>query len=125
MNAKRILLCEDDPILAIDLSAQIAALGHVVLGPVANAQAAFDIADRDQIDAAVIDLHLADGRSGPAIARDMHARGKPILLCSGRALAPEELKDLKHIYMGKPFGQDALAACHDSMFAALAGAVAA
>ncbi|MDE2361721.1 MAG: response regulator [Hyphomicrobiales bacterium] len=125
MSGRIILLCEDDPVIAFDLSSQIAARGDTVLGPVSSAEAALELADRHRLDGAVIDLNLADGRSGPAIAREMHGRGTPILLCSGLSLAPEELKDIKHIYVRKPFGQDALADCLDSMFATRAGAVAA
>ena len=125
MSGRTILLCEDDPVIASDLSSQIAERGDIGLGPVASAEAAFELADSHRLDGAVIDLNLSDGRSGPAIAREMHGRGVPVLLCSGLALAPDEMKDIKHIYVRKPFGQEALAACLDSMFATRAGAVAA
>ena len=72
--------------------------GHCVVGPVSDALSALDMAERHNVEAAIIDLNLSDGRSGLAIAREMHGRGISVILCSGDVIAPAELKDIKHIY---------------------------
>ena len=117
MMTRKILVCEDDPVLSMDMAAQIAALGHRPLGPVSNAAAALDVADMEKPDAAFIDLNLADGRSGLAIAREMHGRGVPVILCSGDTLAPLELRDIKHVYIVKPLVEGLLASCLAGIFA--------
>ena len=117
MTGRRILVCEDDPILALDMAAQIAALGHTALGPASTASAALDMAETGRIDAAFVDLNLADGRSGLAIAREMHGRGVPVILCSGDTLAPRELRDIKHVFVTKPLVDGIMASCLEGVFA--------
>jgi CheY-like chemotaxis protein len=109
--ARRVLVCEDDAILAIDVCAQLTADGHCVVGPVSDALSALDMAERHNLEAAIIDLNLSDGRSGLAIAREMHGRGIPVILCSGDVIAPAELKDIKHIFVSKPLSEGLLSFC--------------
>ena len=116
MTSKNILLCEDDPMIALGLGMQIESLGHRVLGPVGDAVGALEIASCQTIDAALIDLNLSDGRSGVAIAREMHGRGVPVILSSGDTLAPMELRDIKHIFIPKPINEELLSSCLEALF---------
>ena len=125
MTSRQILVCEDDVVIAVNLCMQIEALGHIVLGPVANAIDALQIADSHVIDAAVIDLNLADGRSGLAIARERYGRGIPVILSSGDTLAPMELRDIKHIFVPKPIDEGLLSSCLAGLFSAPVDTIAA
>lgn len=116
MTPRKVLVCEDDPIIALDLVSQLEALGHLPRGPVADAVSALEIVNADCIDAAIVDLNLADGRSGLAIAREMHDRGIPVILCSGDVLGPMELRDIKHIFVTKPVVEGLLSSCLAGLF---------
>ena len=111
MKSHRILVCEDDTLLALDLVSRIEAMGHSALGPAATASDALDLADAGMVDAAIVDLNLADGRSGLALAREMRGRGVPVIVCSGDVLAPSELPDLRHVFVRKPIVERALETC--------------
>lgn len=115
MNPHRILVCEDDPLLAMDMAARIEAMGHVVLGPVGNAADALDLADAGGVDASVVDLNLLDGRSGLALARELQGRGVPVAICSGGELAPTELRDMRHVFVRKPLAPHVLETCVDGV----------
>lgn len=115
MKARRILICEDDPFLALDMAARVERMGHVALGPVANASDALDLADAGPVDAALVDINPADGRSGLALAREMYGRAVPICVCSAGVLAPTELRDMRHVFVRKPFDGNARETCIDGI----------
>nr|WP_200985191.1 response regulator [Rhizobium rhizogenes]QCL10024.1 response regulator [Rhizobium rhizogenes] len=64
---KRVLIVEDDPLIAIDLQHVIHELGYVTSG-IANS---FDSARRlaPHSDLALVDVHLTDGATGPRIGQ--------------------------------------------------------
>lgn len=75
-----ILVVEDDPMIALDLEAELERFGTVGLaGSVAQALAAIE---RRAPLAAVMDFNLGDETSEPA-ARRLHELGVPFLMLSG------------------------------------------
>lgn len=64
----KVLIVEDEPLLAMDLEAQLLAMGHTVVGMAPDAEAAFGLAERKRPDLALVDLNLRDGLTGPQIA---------------------------------------------------------
>lgn len=88
----RILIVEDEMLVALELEYILGDLGHKPIGIVpdlAAAKAYFD----DAIDLALVDLNLRDGLTGPQIGQQLGARGvtvvfitaNPRLLGSGLA----------------------------------------
>ncbi len=72
----RVLIVEDEAIIALELERIVTDAGYVALGPVWTVEQALAYAPR--ADVALIDLVLADGSSGPALARrliDRHGMG--------------------------------------------------
>jgi CheY-like chemotaxis protein len=73
----KILITEDEPILADELESIVKELGHQVVGVAASARRALKLAETSAFDLALVDLHLSDGATGPAVARrlseDAHA----------------------------------------------------
>ena len=67
----KILIVEDEPLLAMDLEAQLLQMGHTVTGMASDARSAFELAD--------VDLNLRDGLTGPQIASEL-SRGKDTLV---------------------------------------------
>lgn len=66
----RVLIAEDDPVIALGLEAKLAALGHEVVGRVGDGQAAVTVAERTRPDAIVMDL-VMPGMDGLEAARQI------------------------------------------------------
>lgn len=106
MNAKTILLVEDEPGLVLTLGDLLAAEGWAVehRGDFQSAQAAVEAGLGNLI---ILDLMLPGG-SGIDILRDMRARGdrRPVLVLTARATVPDRVVGLKlgaDDYLPKPF----------------------
>lgn len=65
----KILIVEDEPILAVELESIIKEMGHAVVGVAASSRAAMELAERADPDIALVDVHLTDGATGPDAAR--------------------------------------------------------
>lgn len=66
----RVLIVEDEPIVAEDLAELAAAGGHEIVGVAGRASDARSLAPL-RPDLALVDLHLKDGLTGAAIAADL------------------------------------------------------
>ena len=100
--AMPLLICEDDALVALELGEEAArrAISGIVVAR--NALDAFDAIEKERFDAAVVDLHLEDGRSGPRIARRLAELGIRTVVLSGGELHCEELADAPHVFIRKP-----------------------
>ncbi|MBE2318671.1 ANTAR domain-containing protein [Solirubrobacter sp. CPCC 204708] len=85
----RVLVAEDDPIIALGLASRLRAMGHEVLGPVATVVEARELADG--ADLYLFDVDLADG-DGIELARSLSEDGprRPVVILTGLD-APEVL----------------------------------
>ena len=88
MSAK-ILIVEDEMLVAVELEAILEDLGHLPVGIAA------DLADAEQmcaspIDLALVDLNLRDGLTGPEIGKRLSARGVTVLFITAN---PRQLGD--------------------------------
>ena len=70
----RVLIVEDEAIIAIGYEATLIEAGCEVVGIAASAPAAFALAEEHRPDMAFIDMNLADGLTGNAIAAGLHDR---------------------------------------------------
>ena len=70
----RILIVEDEMMVAMDMEAVIEDLGFKAVGIAADSTEALALADR-QPDVALVDLHLRDGLTGPDVGRELVKRG--------------------------------------------------
>jgi CheY-like chemotaxis protein len=83
---RRILIVEDEPLIAWALADMTRELGHEVLGPVATERAAVEETGRLTPDAVIMDFRLAGGGSGLAAARQIREKSKvPIVFCTAYA----------------------------------------
>lgn len=65
----RVLIVEDQALLAMELDLVLSESGCNVLGCAMDTAGAFAIADRDRPELALVDINLLDGLTGPDIAR--------------------------------------------------------
>lgn len=79
----RILVAEDEYMIADEFCAELAEAGAVVIGPVATIQGALElIASEPEIDGAVLDINLGGEMIFPA-AELLMERGVPIVFATG------------------------------------------
>ncbi len=78
----RILVVEDDALLALDLAQQLQNAGFEIVGPVAATSAALELLRTRGCDAGVLDIHLGRETSEP-VARELIARGTPFVTVTG------------------------------------------
>jgi CheY-like chemotaxis protein len=82
MPGKRILIVEDEPLIALDLREALQDAALVPVGPVARVSDALDIIRAGGCDAALIDLRLGSQTSAP-VADALAALGVPFAFVTG------------------------------------------
>ena len=86
----RVLVVEDEFIIALDLSETVKDLGYELDGPYADRTNALEALEDDFPDCAILDVFTADGEVYPLADRISEA-GVPIIFHSGH-VPPEELR---------------------------------
>lgn len=67
----RILIIEDEAIVAMELRFVLEDLGHEVIGMASDARAAQKVVDQGDVDLALVDIHLSDGATGIELGRHL------------------------------------------------------
>ncbi|WGM45164.1 Phyllosphere-induced regulator PhyR [Brevundimonas sp. NIBR10] len=67
----RILIIEDEALVAMELRFVLEDLGYEVVGSAADARTARDLAKQAAVDLALVDIHLSDGPTGVDLGRDL------------------------------------------------------
>ncbi len=123
----RILIVEDDALIALDLAMTVEELGHEVVGEAAEAKEAVGAAGRLRPDLVLMDVKLLRGSSGFEAAREIHERfGIRSLFCSGNI--DEDLKarasGVNPVgWLAKPISPNALSRVLDALSGASAAAI--
>jgi DNA-binding response OmpR family regulator len=115
LQGSRILVVEDEYLLADDLSNALCDAGAEVLGPIASVEEATTfIAGESSIDAAVLDVNLRGDMVFP-VADALRARGIPFAFATGydQWAMPERFADAPRVE--KPFKSSKVAAVLGSL----------
>ncbi|HEV2081950.1 MAG TPA: response regulator [Brevundimonas sp.] len=67
----RILIIEDEALVALELRFVLEDLGHEVVGVAADSRQAEDIIKTSDVDLALVDIHLSDGPTGIELGRHL------------------------------------------------------
>jgi DNA-binding response OmpR family regulator len=78
----RILLVEDESVIAMLLEDILIQSGHEVVGPVARVDRAVEMARRETLDVAILDVNL-NGQEVYPVAAVLAARGIPFVFATG------------------------------------------
>lgn len=106
----RVLVIEDEPVIAMDLIGTITASGHSVVGVARTRTEAIQIAERTRPDVVIADIQLADASSGLDAVQDILRLGSlPVVFVTS---FPEELLRGDRVeptfVVTKPFNPDTL-----------------
>lgn len=82
LGGRRILIVEDEYFIADDLSRGLHRQDAQVVGPVSDLATGLDLARREQLDGAVLDVNL-DGEMSYPIADELSRRGVPFVFTTG------------------------------------------
>lgn len=74
----RILVVEDEPLIALSLQFELELAGAVVVGPVPSVKDALPLVEAAEFDAAIMNVNLIDGPSYP-LAEALQEVGKPFV----------------------------------------------
>lgn len=104
---KRVLLVEDEALVAMLMEDYLTDLGFDVVGPAMRLEPALQLAQTEEIDFAVLDINLAGKQSFP-IAEVLRQRGISFLFASGYGTAglAEGFESVR--VMQKPFDRSDL-----------------
>jgi CheY-like chemotaxis protein len=80
--ALRVLVVEDEMLVALMLEGMLAELGHQLVGTAAGLDQALAMAQRETLDFAVLDVNL-DGKDIHPVAEVLAARGIAFAFCTG------------------------------------------
>ena len=79
LSGRRILVVEDERLIALDIRDILKRWGCTVVGPVATATEALALIVNECPDSAILDVHL-DGQSSEPVAAALQASGRPFLV---------------------------------------------
>lgn len=97
----RLLLVEDEPLVAFDTEYLLGDAGYTVVATVDRVADAAVVVEGDQpLDLVLVDVRLADG-SGVEVARAARARGVAVLFVTGNC--PSEARSLADGCLSKPY----------------------
>lgn len=84
LRGRRVMVLEDDVLIAMDMEDFLLGEGCQVVGPISNVEAALETVETGELDGAVVDLNLRGELSVPVIEA-LKSRGLPVIVCSGYA----------------------------------------
>ena len=103
----RVLVVEDSPLIAADAEDMLREFGCAVVGPTGSLAVAIELAEKEALDAAVIDVNIRGWKVFP-VAEILAARDVPFLLASGYAdwTMPDRLNHRPRLL--KPYNKEDL-----------------
>jgi len=102
-----VLLVEDEALVAMMLEDMLGDLGCTVVGPAARLEDAQRLLDKEEIDAAVLDINLAGEKVFP-VADRLDSNHVPFVFASGYGEAGLDQRHKTHKVLQKPYSLAAL-----------------
>lgn len=79
----KVMIVEDEMLLAMELESEVEMAGHEVVGTAMNREQASGLVKGYRPDFAFVDIHLQDGPTGIDVGRDLAAKDIPYVFVSG------------------------------------------
>ncbi|WP_431271461.1 response regulator [Dankookia sp. P2] len=118
----RILVVEDEALIALVLVEILAEDGHEVLGPAATAEQALALCEDAPPQLALLDITLQGGGSGVEVARALHRRwGVPTIFASSQICEARRARDVALGCIQKPYAVETVLRSIDAARAVMGG----
>ena len=105
---RRILVVEDEYLIASEVKRWLQAAGFEVLGPVPRVDQALDLIEGRRPDAAVLDVNLGEGDNAYPLAEKLSVMGVPYLFATGDVRLTDASAYRNRPRLEKPFVARAL-----------------
>jgi hypothetical protein len=105
----RIFYREDNPLIVFHVQSMIEDLGHIFAGSLGSFAELKASIDEFEMDGALVDIDLTDGRTGPAAAAWLLSRGIASIFVTGQEQTAAQFASLSLGIIGKPVGLQQLA----------------
>lgn len=115
-SGPRVLVAEDNALIALDLEEILKGNGCRVIGPSLTVREAISIVDRESIDVALIDFILEDGVASP-LAEFLNQKQIPFAICTGRREDELSAHFPSTPILGKPYNPDDVTLVVNSLIA--------
>ncbi|NEH46221.1 response regulator [Rhizobium leguminosarum] len=117
----KVMIVEDEMLLAMELESEVEAAGHEVAGIAMNSRQAHDLLASQKPDFAFVDVQLMDGLTGIEIGRSLAAAGIPYVFVTGniKRLPPDFVGALGAIE--KPYTMNGMKSALNYISAILSG----
>jgi CheY-like chemotaxis protein len=102
-KSRRILIVEDEMLIALNLEDMLVQLGHIVVAMATRTPEALKLAAESDIDLAILDLNLS-GLSSLPVADVLRSRGIPFMFATGYGSNGLTESYLNEVVLGKPYG---------------------
>lgn len=119
-TVKRILIVEDEPLVAFDNEHSLREAGYEIVATVDSVFDAISAMD-DDVHLVLADVNLSDGGSGRDVAQAAQAKGVPLIFVTGGS--PDDARALAVGLLAKPYSQRDLIGAIDTIDAKLSGRV--
>ena len=103
----RILIVEDEPFIALTLEDMLDELGFALVGTVSQVGEALEMAGREQVDCALLDVNLGSEKIDP-VADLLAQRGCPFIFTTGYGRSGIPSAHADRPVLQKPFRMDDL-----------------
>lgn len=107
----RILIVEDEFLVALLMEETVRNLGHEVVGPVGDLTAAVRLAETEAVSAAILDVHLQHGERVYPVVGILRRRGIPLVLTTAYRDTEIDPDCAGETLLRKPFDQSELEHC--------------
>ncbi|MCJ2053630.1 response regulator [Methylobacterium sp. J-070] len=113
-TALRILVVEDEALIALELESLLEDLGHVMVGVAGTAAEAIALGRSTTPDVALVDIHLVDGPTGIEVARALSAdrRTTVVFMTANAKRIPEDFAGAIGV-IAKPYSERVVASTLD------------
>lgn len=103
----RLLVVEDEMLIAMTIEDLLSDLGCIVVGPAGSVAKALEFVDAHELDGAILDLNLKGEQALP-VAEALHKRGTPFFFLTGYGSANANQNRFSAPTLPKPFDPAAL-----------------
>ncbi|HEY0626175.1 MAG TPA: response regulator [Allosphingosinicella sp.] len=116
---RRIIIVEDEPLVAFDNEYSLNDAGYEVVATVDNLTEAAEVIEREELDLVLTDVKLRGEGDGLDVARAAGAKGVPVLFVTGNC--PLEARSLAIGCLAKPYSDKVLKSALEALDRSIQG----